>query len=177
MAPRVKRQAQALKYQYRLLWHYVGSKNTHEFRGDRQATVLKMLRRVATPAPWLGMSRGQVKKGWARLCMRMNVPFEMVAGFSPKEMALRIQATFPLLDWVRVEHRQVGEWVETIDPLNTLRTPTSDRADARTTAMFAEIEAMSQAQLDAWRSRISADFLAARKTRSNNRELVTPEVK
>lgn len=176
--PALRRTPKALKYQYRLLWKYVGSKTLHELRGDKPATVLKMLRRVATPAPWLGTGRTTLRKAWARLTMRLGVPYDAISGLGPKDVILRIQQTFPKLEWVRVEHRQVGEWVETIDPLNTLRSPSSDRSDARTVELFERVSKMTTAELDDWRSRISDDFLAGRKTASNNRELVKPtEVK
>jgi hypothetical protein len=174
--PAVKRQRKALRYQYRVLWKYQGSKHVHELRGDRPLTVLKMLRRVATKTPWLGIGRSALRKSWARLCMRLNVPFDVVSGLSPREVAVRIQETFPRLEWCRVEHRQVGDWTETIDPLNTLRTPTTDAGDARTEKLFDDIGAMGTVELDNWRSTISADFLARRKTASNNRELRKPEV-
>lgn len=169
--PSVKRQRRQLRYQYRVLWKYAGSKHVHELRGDKPSPVLKMLRRVATKTPWLGMGRLALRKAWARLCMRLNVPFDAVGGLQPREVAQRIQDTFPRLEWVRVEHRQVGDWTETIDPLNTLRTGTTDAADARVEKMFDEVGAMDAEALDSWRSIVSEEFRAGRKTASNNREL------
>lgn len=158
------------RFQYRLLWNYQGSRRVHELRADKPAPILKMLRRVATKVPWLGMGRTALRKGWARLCMRLGVPFEAVEGLSPRDVAQRIQDTFPRLEWCRVEHRQVGEWVETLDPLNTLRTAGTDKTDATTEALFDDVATWETAKLDEWRTRITPEFLAGRKTASNNRE-------
>lgn len=168
---KAKRQQRALKYQYRLLWKYTGSKKVHELRADTTSTVLKMLRRVATKTPWLGVGRAALRKAWSRLCFRLNIPYDAIAGLSPREVIQRIQDTFPELEWVRVEFRQVGQWTEMIDPLNNLRTASSDKQDARTEQLFDDISQWSQAQLDDWRTHVTDEFLQTmRKTVLNNRE-------
>lgn len=172
--PIAKKQTRQLKYQYRLLWKYQGGRKVHELRSERPAAVLRMLRRVATDTPWFGVGRRILRKAWARLCFRMNIPFAAIAGLPPKDVIVRIQETFPKLDWVRVEHRQVGNWVETIDPLNTLRTPGTDREDVRTEAMFALVSAMTPEELDKWRTVVTDDYLAGRKTMLNNRDNAQP---
>lgn len=124
----------------------------------------------------MGVNRSVLRKAWSRLCFRLNVPFDAIGGLGPREVVQRIQDSFPRLEWVRVEHRQVGEWVQTIDPLNSLRTGASEAADARTAKMFEEISAMSPEQLDEWRTRVSDEYrLRERKSAANNRELVKPE--
>lgn len=166
-----KRQKRAPKFQYRLLWRYTGSKTAHELRADSPAPILRMLRRVATKTPWLGCGRMVLRKAWSRLCFRLNVPFDAISGLAPKDVVQRIQDSFPKLDWIRVEHRQVGDWVETIDPLNTLRTDRTDKDDARTTALFEEVAGWDTQTLDDWRTRVEDDYrLRTRKTASNNRE-------
>lgn len=164
-------QQRAMQYQYRLLWKYAGSHRVHELRADKTGPILKMLRRVATQTPWLGTGKSVLRKAWARLCFRLDVPFDVVAGLGPREVVQRIQDTFPKLDWVRVEHRQVGPWVQTLDPLNTLRSRTNDIADAKTEKMFDEVESWTPEQLDAWRARVSDEYRVQRRNAvSNNRE-------
>lgn len=172
MPVRAKRQRVEQRFQFRLLWKYKGAKKVHELRSDTPAPALNMLRRVATTTPWMGVTKGQLRKAWARLQMRLELQAAAIKHFGPREVIQKIQDTFPELEWVRVEHRQVGEWVEQINPLVTLHTEKSIRADKRTVKMFETIEAMTSEELDAWRKFVSPEYLAGRKANSNNRELV-----
>lgn len=138
-------------FQYRLLWQYRGQKTVHVLAAERPLTILKMVRRLCGTEPWRGATKMQIKRGWAHLARRLGVVFSAVAGIGPRDLFLRIQQAYGELNWLRVEFRQVGPWVEMQDPLENLQEPGTAKWDARCERNMAEIEAMTPEQLDAWR--------------------------
>jgi|SRR6185295_103049 len=154
----VKKRPFKQAFQYRLIWRYVGDRRTRELRADRPLPVLNMLRRIGTNEPWTGTTKSSLKRAWARLCLRLGVPFAQVEGLGPREVVKRIQDSYPRLDWIRVEQRQVGEWTETIDPLNALRQAGSDKTDAKRAELFDHIASLPPEELDKWRSYVTDDY-------------------
>lgn len=138
-------------YQYRLVWKYKGEKNPRQFVSDRAFAVLQLMRRIGTKEPWTGCTETQMKRSWAYLARRQNVPFEAVAEMGLKQALLSLQASFPKLEFIRVEMRQVAEWTTVIDPVRKLATSYTERAGAKRAATLACIEGLTREQLDAWR--------------------------
>lgn len=147
MAPRVRR----FSYQFRLYWKYKGEKAPRQMVSDRAFAVLQLMRRVGTSEPWTGCTETQLKRSWAYLARRQNVPFETVAELSLRQALLNLQATFPKLEYIRVEMRQVAEWTTVIDPVRKLATVYTERAERKRRARLLELETFTREQLDAWR--------------------------
>lgn len=147
MAPRVRR----FSFQYRLYWKYKTEKAARQLVSDRAFAVLQLMRRIGTNEPWTGCTETQLKRSWAYLARRMDVPFEAVAELSLRQALLNLQATFPALEYIRVEMRQVAEWTTVIDPVRKLATVYTERAEKKRRARLVELEALTRAQLDAWR--------------------------
>lgn len=147
MAPRRRR----FDYQYRLVWKYASEKAPRQFVSDRAFAVLQLMRRIGTKEPWTGCTETQMKRSWAYVARRQNVPFEAVAEMSLRQALLALQASFPKLEFIRVEMRQVAEWTTVIDPVRALATEYTERAMAKRAKTVAAIEAMTREQLDAWR--------------------------
>ena len=147
MAGRTRR----FDFQYRLVWSYKGEKNPRQFVSDRAFSVLQLMRRIGTDMPWTGCTETQLKRSWAYLARRQNVPFETVAELGLKQALLNLQATFPKLEYIRVEMRQVGLWTPVIDPVRKLATVYTERAAQKRATVVARIEQMTREQLDAWR--------------------------
>jgi hypothetical protein len=138
-------------YQYRLVWRYAGEKRDRTYVSDSPSSVLRMLRRIGTDEPWMGCSPTQIKRCWAWICRRLGVPFEAVADLSAKQALLKLRDSYPPLEYIRVEQRQVAPWTEMLDPLTSLRTASADRTDKRRQQNIETVEAMTREQLDAWR--------------------------
>lgn len=145
------RRSRRFDYQYRLFWKYKGEKNPRQFVSDRAFAVLQLMRRIGTDMPWTGCTETQLKRSWAYLARRQNVPFETVAELGLKQALLNLQATFPKLEYIRVEMRQVGTWTPVIDPVRKLATVYTERAAQKRATVVATIEQMTRQQLDAWR--------------------------
>lgn len=139
------------RYQYRLVWQYKGQTRKRILVAEQPSRVLRMLRRIGTRQPWLGVTEIQFRRAWAWLARRLYVPFAAVADIPADDILLRLQDSFPALDYIRVEHRQVGEWTELLDPLHTLRTPSASKIVAKAEAVAEKARHMSRAELDAWR--------------------------
>lgn len=139
------------RYEYRLVWGYKGSKAKQVKIAQQPTRVLRMLRRLATDEPWMGASIGSLRKAWNHLQLRTEVAWEAVSERTLRDVMLAIQQTYPELDYIRVEFRQVGPWVEQLDPMRTLRTVTSEAADVRQLALVDKVEGMSREELDTWR--------------------------
>lgn len=138
-------------FQYRLVWKYQGEKNVRQYVSDRAFAVLQLLRRVGTKEPWTGCTETQMKRSWAYLARRQGVTFEVVAELGLKQALLNLQATFPKLEFIRVEMRQVAEWTTVIDPMRKLATVYTERAGVKRAKTLSRIEALTREQLDAWR--------------------------
>lgn len=138
-------------YQYRLYWKYKGEKAPRQLVSDRAFSVLQLMRRIGTDQPWTGCTETQLKRSWAYLARRQNVTFEAVAELGIKQALLNLQATFPKLEYIRVEMRQVGEWTAVLDPVRKLATIYTERAAKKRATAVARIEALTREQLDAWR--------------------------
>jgi hypothetical protein len=147
VAPRVRH----FNFQYRLYWKYRTEKSPRQYVSDRAFTVLQLMRRIGTKEPWTGCTETQLKRSWAYLARRQNVPFEAVAELGLRQALLNLQATFPKLEYIRVEMRQVGEWTTVIDPVRKLATVYTERAAQKRAKVVATIETMTRQQLDAWR--------------------------
>lgn len=147
MAPRIRH----FDYQFRLIWKYKGERNPRAFVSDRAFAVLQLMRRVGTKEPWTGCTETQMKRSWAYLARRQNVPFEAVAEMTLKQALLALQASFPKLEYIRVEMRQVGTWTPVLDPVKKLATVYTERAGIKRAKTLARIEALTREQLDAWR--------------------------
>lgn len=143
--------ARKFDFQYRLVWKYRGEHRPRYFVADRPASVLRMLRRVATDQPELGVTPTQFKRAWAWLARRIGVSFPAVAEIPPAEILIRLRDSFPRLEYVRVEQRQVGAWAETLDPLVTLRTPAIAKSEAKRQELVNVLQTFTREQLDAWR--------------------------
>ncbi len=142
------------KQQFRVVWRYKGQKQERQVISDNPSTVLRMLRRVGTTTPWMGTTTVQFRRAWAWLMRRLNVPFEAVAEIPPKNVLLQLQASFPQLEYIRVESRQVAPWVAVIDPLLTLQTAGTAKADAKKLATLKMAEQLAaEGRLDEWRWR------------------------
>lgn len=139
------------QFEYRLVWAYKGSPVRHLKISQQPSGVLKMLRRLATSEPWMGTGVGQMRKAWNHYQMRTELDWATVAPMTLKAVMLAIQRSYPELDYIRVEFRQVGAWTAQLDPLNTLRSSTADATEARQTALVERIEAMPREELDNWR--------------------------
>jgi hypothetical protein len=137
--------------QYRLVWKYEGQKHPRILVSDNSNSILRMLRRVGTDEPWMGVTPVQFKRCWAWVARRLNIDFGAVAHMGPREALLALRDSFPKLEYIRVDSRQVAPWVELIDPLESLRTMSTGRADQKRLALFEEAESMSEEELAAWR--------------------------
>lgn len=155
------------KYQYRLVWKYQGQKSVRKLIASSPTTILRMLMRVGTDEPWMGINPTQLKRTWAWLARRLNVNFDAVADVTPRNALLGLRDSFPALEYIRVETRQVAPWVEFLDPLVNLRTPSSDKMDTKRLATLAEVEGMTRAELDAWRW-VPTDESQALRTRNDH---------
>lgn len=138
-------------FQYRLVWKYQGEKRPRTFVSDSASTVLRMLRRIGTDAPWMGVTPTQLKRSWAWVARRRGVPFEAVAEMPPRDALLALRDSYPPLEYIRVESRQVAKWSDVLDPLQTLKTPSTTKGDQQKQALIESVEQMSREQLDAWR--------------------------
>lgn len=138
-------------YQFRLVWKYQGEARPRTFVSDSQSTVLRMLRRIGTDAPWLGVTPTQLKRAWAWVARRRGVPFDAIADMRPKETLLALRDSYPPLEYIRVESRQVAKWGEVLDPLDLLKTASTAASDKKKQATIDEVEQMTREQLDAWR--------------------------
>lgn len=141
----------AKKFEYRLLWRYKGKKRIGLLMAQRQLRILRFLRRIGTTEPWRGATTQVIRKGWMRLALMTEVPFSEISHLSARDVMRRIQESYPEVDFIRVEYRQVGEWTEMIDPLTYLETEATHNADRRLAAVYAKLEAMTPAELDNWR--------------------------
>lgn len=138
-------------FQFRLVWKYVGEQQPRTYVSDSASTVLRMLRRIGTDEPWMGVTPTQLKRTWAWVARRRGVPFDAIAEMRPRDALLALRDSFPPLEYIRVESRQVGTWTEVLDPLATLVSSKQSRVDQKRLATLAAAEAMSRAELDAWR--------------------------
>jgi hypothetical protein len=138
-------------YQYRLVWKYVGEKNARQHVSDRAFAILQMMRRIGTKEPWTGCTETQMKRSWAYLARRLNQPFEVVAEMSLRQALVALQASFPKLEYIRVEMRQVADWVQVVDPMRVLATRASDKRAMRSATLVDSVDALSRSELDAWR--------------------------
>lgn len=138
-------------YEYRLLWAYKGRKSRSVMLAQRPGRILRHLKRVATDKPWEGATLTAVRKGWVRLSLMLDVPFDTVADLPAREVMTRIQAAYPTVDFIRVEWRQVGEWTELIDPLANLVTAATASSDRRLESLYARLDSMSTEELNLWR--------------------------
>ena len=139
-------------YQFRLVWRYKGQRRIRTLVSDRPDVVLRMLRRVGTDEPWMGVTSIQFRRCWAWLARRLGVDFAAVADISPRQALLSLRDSFPPLEYIRVESRQVAPWTEMLDPLQSLRTPGTPKADAKKVATLTLAERMAREKtLDTWR--------------------------
>lgn len=138
-------------YQFRLVWKYQGEQRPRTFVSDSASTMLRMLRRIGTDAPWLGVTPTQLRRVWAWVARRRNVPFEAIANMPPSAALLALRDSYPPLEYIRVESRQVAKWTEVLDPLVTLATPSTPKADQKKLDLLAQVAAMDRATLDVWR--------------------------
>lgn len=145
--PRVRHFA----FQFRLVWKYKTERHPRQMVSDRAFAVLQLMRRIGTREPWTGCTETQLRRSWAYLARRQNVDFSVVAELGIKQALLNLQATFPKLEYIRVEMRQVAEWVQVIDPVRKLATASTERAAKRKRERLAVLEQMTREQLDAWR--------------------------
>lgn len=139
------------RFEYRLIWAYQGSKTRKVVLAQQPSRILKRLRRLATTEPWMGATITALRKSWNHLKLKQELQWEDVAGLGIREVMLQIQRSYPDLDFIRVEFRQVGDWVQMLEPEHRLRTPTTNASDERQLALLARIEAMPPDELDNWR--------------------------
>lgn len=142
-------------FQFRLVWRYKGQRRERKFVSERPDAVLRMLRRVGTDEPWMGVTPTQFRRCWAWLARRLGVDFAVVADISPRQALLSLRDSFPKLEYIRVESRQVAPWTEVLDPLQSLRTAGTARSDAKRELVLEVAEDMfndpDRARLDKWR--------------------------
>lgn len=143
--------ARGRKFEYRLVWRYKGTGRTSQLMAQRQLRILRLLRRLATNEPWRGATIQSLRKSWMRLSLMSDMPWDAVQGLKAKEVILRIQASYPEIEFIRVEWRQVGAWTEMLDPLTNLVTNTTQNSDRRLQAVYDMVEAMGPEELDTWR--------------------------
>lgn len=139
------------QFQYRLVWKYRGQALERRLIKDRPDAILNMLRRVGTTTPWMGASPTQARRVWAWVARRLAVPFEAVATMKLRQAFLALQHSYPQLEYIRVERRQVAAWVELLDPLETLRTAGTEARDEKRIKLVNEVEAMDAEALQAFR--------------------------
>jgi hypothetical protein len=145
--------AKKFSYQYRLVWRYKGEKRNRYYVSDNPGSVLAMLWRVGTDKPWRGVTATQFRRAWAWYARRLNVSVEAVKDISPLEILTRLQESFPVLDYIRVEQRQTAPWVEMLDPvsnIHNLRPKTIDVEEKRS-KFRVTVARWSREELDAWR--------------------------
>lgn len=142
----------AHRYEFRLLWRYKGRAKSVSMLAQQSTAILRHLRRIGTDKPWEGATIATIRKSWLRLSLMLEVPFETIADLKAREVIARIQAAYPELEFIRVEHRQVGEWVETMDPLKHLCSPKTPMHDAKLEALYTKLDGMTRAELDVWRA-------------------------
>lgn len=138
-------------FQFRLVWKYKGEQRPRYFVSDNPGAVLRMLRRIGTDEPHMGVNASQLKRSWAWLARRLQVSFAAVAHIEPREILIRLRDSFPPLEYIRVEQRQVAAWTEMIDPMNGLKRPTTEKTDIKREMTMATVQGMTREQLDAWR--------------------------
>ena len=142
----------ARRFEYRVCWVYQGGKAVHSKIMAMPQQVLSHVRLLVSPHPWIGARKTHLRSVWNRLAARLDVPVADLAHLPLREACLALRATFPPLDWMRVEFRQVGRWTEMVEPLAYLHTPQTDQADARSAALLAWVEAMTPEELQKWRA-------------------------
>jgi hypothetical protein len=133
------------------VWKYKGARTSSVQLAQLPSRTLRLLRRIGTNTPWTGATKTSIRKCWARLAFVLDSPWDSVASLSAKEAILAIQHTYPALEWIRVEWRQVGEWTDMLDPLTHLRTPSTLAAERRLEALFETLDGMTREELDNWR--------------------------
>jgi hypothetical protein len=163
------RRIRRFSYQYRLVWKYRAEKRARLLVSDRPNAIRRMLRRVGSDKPELGVTPTQLKRSWAWLARRLDVGFEAVSHIEPREILFRLRDSFPRLEYVRVEQRQVGPWVEMLDPLNNLMTGSTLKAEEKRAALLERVQAMTREELDAWRW-VPDEQAQAVRIRGQNRE-------
>ncbi len=57
------------------------------------------------------------------------------------------------IDWLRVEMRAVGTWTEVMDPLNTLKSVSTDATYAKKAELFERLNSLTRGESEAWRKR------------------------
>jgi hypothetical protein len=139
-------------YEYRIVWRYKGSVGKHSQIYQRPGYALRALHRLSKTHLHLGLPLSRLKRAWVRLAYRLGVPFEAVKTFKVRDVLTRVAATYGSLSELRIEHRQVGEWTELIDPIRNLRTGRTASYEAERLALLAKLDAMSQEELDKWRA-------------------------
>jgi hypothetical protein len=145
--------AKKFSYQYRLVWRYKGEKRNRYYVSDNPGSVLAMLWRVGTDKPYRGVTQTQFRRAWAWYARRLNVSIEAVKAISPLDILTRLQESFPVLDFVRVEQRQVAPWVEMLDPVTNIHLlrPKTITAEEKRHAFWVSVARMTPEELDAWR--------------------------
>lgn len=138
-------------FEYRLLWAYKGSSYRHVLLSQRPSAILRRLRRVGTVTPWDGATVTAVRKCWMRLSLLLDAPFSSIANQSAQSVLLGIQRAYPELEYIRVEWRQVGDWMQMLDPLTNLRGKNSERGEQKLKALYTSLAAMTPEQLNNWR--------------------------
>jgi hypothetical protein len=163
-------------FQYRLLWKYRSQKyQPHELVSERPLTILKMLRRLCAAEPWMGATANNLRGCWAYLASVEHLLWHEVVDLSVREAQLRIQSHWGPLEWLRVEFRQVGPWVEMLDPLDNLKEPGTEKWDIRARANFAKVEGMTREELDNYRVRL-APFIEEAIIRERANPVLNPAV-
>jgi hypothetical protein len=130
------------------VWKHKG-RDVQRFRAETAYPILKKLRFLATAEPWEGHSRAKVRGVWQQLCARLDVPWDAVKDIKARAAVQKLRETYPPLEFIRVEFRQVGPWTEQLDPLTTLAEH-AEKPDKRNREFYDALESMPEARLDTW---------------------------
>jgi hypothetical protein len=118
-------------YQYRLVWRREGDLHDRRKVFNAAQPTYKFITRLAMESPWRGAGKVFLRRSWAFLARRLQVPMAAVLGYSTRDAVQALRDNNPKLVWLRVEMRQVAPWVEMLNPLDILRTKNTAKAEAR----------------------------------------------
>ena len=143
----------AHKLEYRVLWGLKGSPVTYQKLFQTKSSALRMVIGTATASRWLGWNPSRLRKAWWILSKRSPIPVDTIESMSLLEVVETLCRISKQIDWLRVEMRAVGTWTEVMDPLNTLKSVSTDATYAKKAELFERLNSLTQGESEAWRKR------------------------
>lgn len=161
-------------FEYRVIWKHKTQKSENRKIFQIPHHALRFVLRLLTDEPWRGMTEGKLRKSWIRYALHTQKPWSEVSKLKLREVAKLCRDIHGPVQYLRVEFRQVGDWVVFIDPLHEmLQAPAAQRAALKMDHIVEAVDAMDPDMLDRWRvlpRDPHAEGPVARQTRLQRRE-------